>query len=117
LRGSCQIPAKGFFLLVRSSDPMQNGGLAPVDFVFTFPLANSGSRSIVLEDSSATQIDLVDYMQVNQSLAKCSSGVSMELKDPLADNNDASQWQCSGAEYGSGGDKGTPGSVNFQTAR
>jgi hypothetical protein len=75
---------------------------------FEFGLSSSGD-DVNLYDSDGNLIDFVRFATTAPWPANANgTGLSIELSDPLSDNNNGSNWK-------SGKTGGTPGAVNFQT--
>jgi len=92
-----------YFVLARNGDSMLNGGII-ADYVYDgFSLSN-GDDEVILLDISGAIVDEVHY----SSGWPHSSGVSMEIHDPLADNELSENWFPSTMAYGNG-DLGSPG--------
>ena len=106
---SCKpVAPGGFALFARSAESSLNGGLPPVDAVFTFPLTD-GSGTIEVRDG-ATLLDRVSW------LTPVTSGKSTQLNPNFftALGNDIStNWCLSTAPYGDGTNLGSPKSANF----
>ncbi|HET9424820.1 MAG TPA: lamin tail domain-containing protein [Gemmatimonadaceae bacterium] len=107
---SLVIPAGGYVLLAINGDPLVNGGLTE-DFVYQrLALAQAGDR-IVLKDPTGAVVDSVNYTS-----GQSANGVAWGVRDPSADNLDASgaNWQAQTSTFGPGAtpDKGTPGTQN-----
>ena len=92
-----------YFVLAKNNDQSLNGGVE-VDYVYEgYSLSNSDDEVILL-DASGSVVDEVNY----SNGWPFSSGVSMEIHDPLIDNALIGSWFLSTSSYGNG-DKGTPG--------
>lgn len=100
-----------YFLLARSLNSNENGGLPDPDIKLTLSLNNSGVYSLILKDQNGKEIDKVDYMGSNPPFPVCKEGVSLELIAPLLDNNVSTSWGCAQISYGNG-DFGTPKNKN-----
>ncbi|MFL2983242.1 MAG: lamin tail domain-containing protein [Candidatus Neomarinimicrobiota bacterium] len=100
---SISIPPGDFFVLARNGDSVLNGGLVPDYDYDDFSLANGDDQIILIDESGA----IVDEVHYSEDWA-FSSGVSMEIHDPLVDNSLISNWFSSTIIYGSG-DQGSPG--------
>lgn len=98
-----------FFLLARSSDPILNGGMENVNFIFTFALNNRGNDYVALIDPDGNEVIKIEYM--GEGWPTCNEGVSLELIDANQANDDPTNWECATTNYGDG-DKGTPGAEN-----
>ena len=103
------LPAGQFFLLAKSGDPEENGGLSP-DYVYSnFTLGNSEDEIILsLEDESI--LDEITY----NSEWPIFSGASLELNPSMEDaeiNNIPANWHPAVEIYGDG-DLGTPKLTN-----
>jgi len=99
-----------YLVLGRNGDPAINGGL-DVDYVYSgFTLGNSDDE-IIVEDTSASEIDRVEYD--GGAVWPDPTGASMMLIDLALDNNDGSNWSETPSDltYGDG-DRGTPGCPN-----
>lgn len=105
-----EVPAGGFLVLGRNSDTSVNGGV-PVDYQYAnFQLANS-SDEVLLEENGVV-IDSVGYD--DGATFPDPNGFSMELISTALDNSLGSNWAPadSSATYGTGDNRGTPGSQN-----
>lgn len=107
---SLVIPAGGYVLLGNSSNPATNGGTT-VDFRYVgLFLSNSGDQ-IKLRDPSNALVDSLSY-----GSAQAAAGTAVGVRDPSADNTDASggNWQPQTSTFGSGAtpDRGTPRQQN-----
>ncbi len=102
------IPAGGFFLLGRSLDPVENGGIA-VDAPFTFSL-NNGGETLRLLTPEGGVADEVPY-RATPPWPEHTPGVSIELHFPAGDNADGTLWRLSETPRPNG-DYGTPGAAN-----
>ena len=92
-----------YFILAKNGDESQNGGVN-VDYVYNgFSLSNSDDEVILL-DASGAIVDEVHY----SNGWPFSSGVAMELHNPLEDNSLIQNWYASTISYGNG-DTGSPG--------
>ena len=100
---SIPVMAGEFFVLARNSDLVLNGGLISDYEYDDFSLSNSVDQ-IILFDASGAIVDEVHY---SEDWA-FSSGVSMEIHNPMLDNSLINNWFSSTITYGSG-DLGSPG--------
>ena len=100
---SIPVLAGEFFVLARNSDLVLNGGLVSDYEYDDFSLSNSVDQ-IILFDASGAIVDEVHY---SEDWA-FSSGVSMEIHNPMLDNSLINNWFSSTIVYGSG-DLGSPG--------
>jgi endonuclease/exonuclease/phosphatase family metal-dependent hydrolase len=92
-----------YFVLARNGDQTLNGGIN-VDYEYDgFSLTNTEDE-VILQDISGAIVDEVHY----SSGWPFSSGVSMEIHDPLVDNQLSENWFSSTMAYGNG-DLGSPG--------
>ena len=92
-----------YFVLARNGDQTLNGGIN-VDYEYDgFSLSNTEDE-VILQDISGAIVDEVHY----SSGWPFSSGVSMEIHDPLVDNQLSENWFYSTMAYGNG-DLGSPG--------
>jgi len=110
------IDAGGYALLARNADPLVNGGLPTVDYVYPggYYLGNSSDEVIILEivGIDTTVIDEVWYD--NGATFPDPNGASMALLSVDLDNNVGANWyEESTFTYGDG-DYGTPGAANQQ---
>ena len=100
---SIPVMAGELFVLARNSDLVLNGGLISDYEYDDFSLSNSVDQ-IILFDASGAIVDEVHY---SEDWA-FSSGVSMEIHNPMLDNSLINNWFSSTITYGSG-DLGSPG--------
>lgn len=106
------VDAGTYALFARSLDPIANGGLPPPNATFSFGLANSGTRAVVVR-SGTTDLDLFRYETTT-------AGASWQLRPghfSPDDNEDAgSVCVTPTMRYllsdGGMGDRGTPGAPN-----
>ena len=92
-----------YLILAKNGDQTQNGGVN-VNYVYNgYSLSNSNDE-IILLDASGAIVDEVHY----SNGWPFSSGVSMEIHDPLDDNALIENWFSSTMSYGDG-DTGSPG--------
>lgn len=103
-----RIPAGGFAVFARSTDPAVNAMLPVVDATFSFSLVDAGG-SIEVRDGS-TILDAITWTSV-------ASGIARQL-DPdtltTTDNDDAANLCAATATYGDATNTGTPGAANAQ---
>ncbi len=112
IESSVVIAAGGYGLFARNGDPLVNGGLPPVDYVWTnFFVGNSGDEIILYDTDSTTVIDEVWYDGGPEFPDP--NGASMALLDEALDNNVGANWveETAAHTYGDG-DYGTPGQAN-----
>ncbi len=102
------VPPGGYFLLGRSDNVSNNGGIVPDYVYYNFTLSN-GTDEIILEDPAGNEIDRVEY---GPDAFATIEGVSMELASPYMDNNDPVNWRPADKAPKEGMDKGTPGQPN-----
>ena len=101
--GTLPVPPGDYFIFARNGNPSYNGGfIADYDYD-NFSLSNSEDELILL-DTSGSIVDEVHYSEGWPFL----SGVSMEIHDPLIDNNINENWYEAVLNYGDG-DFGSPG--------
>jgi hypothetical protein len=105
------VPAAGRLVVGRDAARFQlQYGFAPAA-VYTGGLSNGG-ETITLRDAAAAVIDAVTYSDRDPwPTTTDGTGPSLELIDPLSDNNDPVNWAASTAPAGS-----TPGAVNSVAA-
>ena len=97
------ILAGEYFVLAKNGDQSQNGGVN-VDYVYNgYSLSNSDDEVILLDAAGA----IVDEVHYSNSWP-FSSGVAMEMHNPLEDNSLIENWYASTISYGNG-DTGSPG--------
>ena len=97
------ILAGEYFVLAKNGDQSQNGGVN-VDYVYNgYSLSNSDDEVILLDAAGA----IVDEVHYSNSWP-FSSGVAMEMHNPLEDNSLIENWYASAISYGNG-DTGSPG--------
>ena len=102
-QASILISPDEYFVLAKNNDQSLNGGVE-VDYVYEgYSLSNSDDEVILL-DALGSVVDEVHY----SNGWPFSSGVSMEIHEPLIDNALIGSWFLSTSSYGNG-DKGTPG--------
>jgi len=102
-QSSILIAPDEYFVLAKNNDQSLNGGVE-VDYVYQgYSLSNSDDEVILL-DASGSVVDEVHY----SNGWPFSSGVSMEIHEPLIDNALIGSWFLSTSSYGIG-DMGTPG--------
>ena len=104
-QASILISPNEYFVLGKNNDQSLNGGVE-VDYVYEgYSLSNSDDEVILL-DVSGSVVDEVHYAHG----WPFSSGVSMEIHDPLIDNALIGSWFSSTSSYGNG-DMGSPGAA------
>ena len=102
-QASILISPDEYFVLAKNNDQSLNGGVE-VDYVYEgYSLSNSDDEVILL-DALGSVVDEVHY----SNGWPFSSGVSMEIHEPLIDNALIGSWFLSTSSYGIG-DMGTPG--------
>ncbi len=102
------VPPGAYFLLGRSDNPENNGGLYPDYVYYNFTLSN-GTDEIILVNPQGVEIDRVEYGPPDFASIE---GVSYELASPYMDNNDVVNWRPADKSPVPGMDKGTPGQPN-----
>lgn len=109
ITSSVIVPANGYLVFGRNSDFGTNGGLT-VNYDYSgINLVNTNDAIILT--SGVTEIDRVEYDDVNFPYAE---GTSMELhlyKYDAVSNDVGSNWGMASSTYGDG-DNGTPGASN-----
>ena len=104
-QASILISPEEYFVLAKNNNQSLNGGVE-VDYVYEgYSLSNSDDEVILL-DASGSVVDEVHYVNG----WPFSSGVSMEIHDPLIDNALIGSWFSSTSSYGNG-DMGSPGAA------
>ena len=104
-QASILISPEEYFVLAKNNNQSLNGGVE-VDYVYEgYSLSNSDDEVILL-DASGSVVDEVHY----SNGWPFSSGVSMEIHDPLIDNALVGSWFSSTSSYGNG-DMGSPGAA------
>ena len=104
-QASILISPEEYFVLAKNNDQSLNGGVE-VDYVYEgYSLSNSDDEVILL-DALGSVVDEVHYANG----WPFSSGVSMEIHDPLIDNALIGSWFSSTSSYGNG-DMGSPGAA------
>jgi hypothetical protein len=101
-----RIEAGQYALFARSADPALNGNLPAPNALFSFGLANTGARALVLR-SGDVEIDRVTW---TSSVAGASWQLSPDALDAVS-NDDPANF-CLGTELYSEGNRGTPGAPN-----
>ncbi len=105
------VPPGGYFLLARSDNPVNNGGVEP-DFVYyNFTLSN-GADELVLRDLMGMEVDRIEYGADGFTTVE---GASLELVSPYMDNSDPISWMTAKLSPAPGMDKGTPGKPNIDS--
>jgi len=112
--GTTTVPANGYLVLGRSSNPADNGN-APVDYSYGsdgLTLGNGTDEVVVVLPDGVTEIARINYD--NGATFPDLTGESMQL-DPAflnpTDYDDGSNWCPALTAYGDG-DLGTPGAAN-----
>lgn len=106
--GPLEVPARGYLVLARESNPLLNGGISGAYEYADFLLANVADE-VVLLDVPGLEVDRVDYD--DGVTFPDPVGASMALKAPRLENSEGSSWCTSSTTFGDG-DEGTPGGVN-----
>ena len=103
---SCiEVPAGSYVLFARDLDPLQNGGLPPVDHPFSFSLNNSDA-------GLAVGVADVHLDEVLYSASTDGSATQLEPGTLTPAGNDVPGNLCPATDpYGAGGN-GTPGAAN-----
>lgn len=119
------IPACGFVVVVRSTDPAQNGGITGGLAMGSIQLGNNANDWLTLKDGTGTLVDTVAFSTrangvVVPPSTSPTSGASWAVADPMADNTIVAgnaNWALTpaGTTYGAG-DRGTPGTGNYGAA-
>ena len=125
---SAVVPANGYVVLIRDTDPLNNGGIMNAILFRGTHLKNSNYfdegniadpnddivRTLRLTSLAGVTLDESFYGNLEVFGAGIKSGISNQLKSAnlnAADNDIAQNW-CEGlTDYGEGG-KGTPGAAN-----
>ncbi len=102
------VPPGSYFLLGRSDNAENNGGIYPDHLYYNFTLSN-GTDEIILVNPQGLEIDRVEYGPPDFATVE---GVSYELVNPYMDNNDVVNWRPADKSPVPGMDKGTPGAAN-----
>jgi hypothetical protein len=112
------IPAGGFFVIAVDSTAFHNAfGMAP-DAIWTSGGLSNGGEDITLYDNNGVFVDSVNYDDAAPwPTSPDGFGYSLQLCDPLTDNNDGANWGTSNLGTGlsvTGVDSlyATPGSMN-----
>jgi phosphatidylserine/phosphatidylglycerophosphate/cardiolipin synthase-like enzyme len=100
---SGSIPAKGYYLLERTSDATVTEATA--DLIYTGALGNTG-ETLELRDNGGTLVDSVNSWYAGDNTTKA----TMERIKSLVSGTDSSNWQTSVATYSGG--YGTPKKAN-----
>ena len=110
------VPAGGYALLGRSSDPSINGGISP-DYIYAagstssdLTFSNSGPDFFRIRTGSGVLVDSVRYADAGIAAV---SGIARELIDPSFDNTnvDGPNWAPATVNYDPS-NRGTPGAEN-----
>ena len=104
-QASILISPEEYFVLAKNNDQSLNGGVE-VDYVYEGYSLSNNDDEVILLDASGSVVDEVHY----SNGWPFSSGVSMEIHDPLIDNALIGSWFLSTSTYGNG-DMGSPGSA------
>ncbi len=110
ITGDLNVSAGGYILLAINGNRSTNGGLPPVDYVYSGFTLDDDSDEVVLA-SGADEIDRVAYD--DGATFPDPTGASMYLGDVTDDNSVGSNWaEDTFFRYGLG-DYGTPAASNF----
>ena len=104
-QASILISPNEYFVLAKNNDQSLNGGVE-VDYVYEGYSLSNNDDEVILLDASGSVVDEVHY----ENGWPFSSGVSMEIHDPLIDNALIGSWFSSTSSYGNG-DMGSPGTA------
>ena len=104
---SGQIPGRGHFVVARSLNRGENGGVDAQAEMGDLFLPN-GYGSVLLFDQNEVLVDQVRYEPGGESWPNRRPGEALELLEPAADNRDGAAWVAADDSYGDGG-KGSPG--------
>ena len=104
-QASILISPEEYFVLAKNNDQSLNGGVE-VDYVYEGYSLSNNDDEVILLDASGSVVDEVHY----ENGWPFSSGVSMEIHDPLIDNALIGSWFSSTSSYGNG-DMGSPGTA------
>ena len=105
------IESNGYALLGMSSNTNLTLGLV-MDYAWGFGTGvslNNIADVVRLSDQFGSTVDIVEYQGSWPSIV---SGASVELINPLYDNNGASHWETGLGTYDSESNKGTPNTIN-----
>ncbi len=102
------VPAGGYVVLARSSDPVANHGLEP-DYVYGGYSLGNADDEIILKCGEVI-IDQVNYL-AEQAVEGVAWQLSADFLDATA-NDDMANWCAATETYGTAGKLGTPGLVN-----
>lgn len=98
-----------YYLMARSLEPSENGGILPDYKYSNFTLGNSEDEIILLLETG----EVVDQVKYNSAWS-ISSGASLELKPQYTNtgfNDDNHRWSLATESFGDG-DLGSPGTEN-----
>ena len=104
---SGQIPGRGHFVVARSLNRRENGGVDAQAEMGDLFLPN-GYGSVLLFDQNDSLVDQVRYEPGGETWPDRRPGEALELLEPAADNRDGAAWVAADDSYGEGG-KGSPG--------
>ena len=107
--GPLMVPAHGYVVIGRNSDPAQNGGVEVDYAVGAAVTLFNGFDELEVLDAGLRPIDRIAWD--DGKLLPYAAGASMSLRDPSLDNSVAANWCISVTEYALG-DLGTPGAPN-----
>lgn len=106
---ACLVASAGSYLeFGRSTDPVVNGNLPAVDYIFTFGLANSGGTLFI----GAGGMDGAVLDQITWASARSGRSISLDPSRLDTTANDDAGSFCSGSLPYGDGDLGTPGEPN-----
>ena len=103
------LQAGEYFLMARSANSEENGGVTP-DYIYSNYTLSNSEDEIILCLPDGTVLDQVKY----DSGWQIASGASLELDPELVDsglNDDAKNWNLASIQFGDG-DMGSPGMAN-----
>jgi hypothetical protein len=86
-RGQLQVPAGGFFVVARNTDPAANGGVSGGLGFSSMSLGNTSNELLLLDDGGV-EVDRVAW----GAGWPITADASLELIDPAADNADPTNW-------------------------
>ena len=98
----------GFFVLSRSDNPQNNGGI-DADYAYYNMILSNGADEIILYNPQGQEVDRVEY---GAEPFIPTEGASFELLNPYLDNNDSINWAVAKKVVPPALDKGTPGAPN-----
>ena len=117
LRGTnLRVPAGGYLVVGMSNNATVNGG-ADVDLAYgnsAFYMPNTVG-AVLLYDGAGPSANLVDqtrYSRFEDWMPVFRSGASIERRGPTSDGTVPAGWERASRDYGTAGNKGTPGARN-----